>query len=103
MARQEKYTQCKLRRPLRAERKREPGSWLEHGILHDPDNTIYEVVVSWIPSDIAKKGNPVRLKEFGSDEWSEGWTVLEVWGTKAGDQVEAAVPDHKHQRAQSDV
>lgn len=101
MARQEKYTQCRLRRPLRAERRREPGSWLEHG-LHG-DAAIYEWVVSWIPADIAKKDNPVRIKEFGRDEWSEGWTVMEVGNTQDGGRVEAAVPDHEHQREMSDV
>jgi hypothetical protein len=62
-----------------------------------------EVMVSWIPADVAKEGARVRLKEIGSDEWSEGWIVEETWATRSGKYVEAAVRDFVHQRAQSDV
>jgi hypothetical protein len=100
MARQEFYCQCKLRRLLRHDRKREPASWVEQRVV---GGAFYEVMVSWIPADIAKKGNKVRLKEFGPDEWSEGWEVMSVGDKRAGDRVEVAVPDWKHQRSQSDV
>lgn len=103
MARQAFYRQCKLRRKLRGDRKLEAGAWLQHSIVEDTDNTIYEVMVSWIPDDIAKKGAKVRLKEFGPDVWSEGWEVVSVGDRREGDRVEVAVQDYKHQREQSDV
>jgi hypothetical protein len=76
---------------------------LEHGIETGTDNIIYEVMVSWIPSDIATVGNTVRLKELGADDWSEGWKVMETWATQKGDRVEAAMPEFKHHRKRSDV
>ena len=103
MARQEKYTQCRLRRPLRADRKREPDAWLERSVLPDEGDTVCEVMVSWIKAEIAQKGKTVRLKGFGRDDWSEGWIVIDVGSTQDGDRVEAAVPDHRHQREMSDV
>jgi hypothetical protein len=101
MARQKFYSQCTLRRLLRANRKREPASWLQYAL--GPGSTVYEMVVSWIPDDIAKKGNKVRIKESGPDEWSEGWEVMDVGSKLAGDKAEAACRDYLHQRDQSDV
>lgn len=34
-----------------------------------------ETMVSWIPEEIARKGNIVRLKDNETAEWTEGWTV----------------------------
>jgi hypothetical protein len=63
-----------------------------------------ETMVSWIPSDKAKKGKIVRLKEFPSDpEWSEGWKVMEVWGKRDGETVEKNADLWKHQREASDI
>jgi len=63
-----------------------------------------ENMVSWIPSDIAKEGNLVRLKESGKDlEWSEGWTVAEVRGKIKGELAEAFSDLWKHQRKMSDI
>lgn len=84
MPRHETYTQCKLRRPT-------------------SDGDGFETTVSWIPTHLAKKGLVVNLREDGGAPWSDGWTVVEVWGTKPGEQVEAAVPDWRHQRKVSDV
>jgi hypothetical protein len=77
MPRHKTYTQCKLRK----------------GNL---------TMVSWIPSDLAKKGLVVNLKD-DLGVWKEGWTVEQTWKTKKGETVEAAVPDFRHQREVSDV
>ena len=77
MSRHETYTQCRLQRLT------------EEGI---------QEMVSWLPTDIAKKGAVVRLKG-----WTDGWKVVEVWATKRGDVVEAAVPDHRHHRKRTDI
>lgn len=81
MPRHKTYTQCRLRRPS------------EGG---------HQVLESWIPTELAKKGLVVNLKD-DLGEWTDGWTVMEVWGTRPGEQVEAAVPDYRHQRKVSDV
>ena len=60
-------------------------------------------MVSWIPSEIARVGNTVRLREHASGEWTEGWCVEEVWDKKRGADVEAGVMDHKHQRKRTDI
>lgn len=39
-----------------------------------------EEMVSWIPAEIAQKGNIVRLKDNIDKEWSEGWKVLSDFG-----------------------
>jgi len=83
MPRNEFYCQCKLQRPV-------GGGGIE-------------VMVSWIPSDIAKAGNKVRLKEWPGDEWSEGWTIFWVTEKVSGDNVESRELDYKHQREFSDV
>lgn len=77
MPRHKTYTQCRLRR----------------------DNCY---MVSWIPTHLARRGLLIDLKEDDS-VWTCGWVVVEVWTTKAGEQVEAAFPDYRHQRKMSDV
>jgi hypothetical protein len=64
----------------------------------------YEEMVSWIPTDIAKVGKTVRLKEFHKDkEWSEGWKVIAVGPKRDGKKIEENADLWKHQREVSDV
>jgi len=79
------YTQCKLRKPVKDKK------------------DVFIMLVSWIPSKIAKIGNIVMLKEKRSDEWSEGWEVLETWLTKSENDVKNNEMNYKHQRKMSDV
>lgn len=81
MPRHKTYTQCKLSRPTDVGR---------------------EIMVSWIQSDLAKKGLVIDLRPDNGD-WTRGWRVDEIGSTKSGEQVEAAVPDYRHQRKMSDV
>jgi hypothetical protein len=99
MTRHKRYAQCSLRRPLKEGRQRDPYSWIEK---HMYDSDPYEVITSWIPESIAKKGNRVRLKNYGSEKWSNDWEVMHVWSIRDGDHVEVACMDHRHQRKVSD-
>lgn len=60
--------------------------------------------MSWIPSDIAKVGNVVKLKEFHNDkEWSENWTVIYASPKQPGKDIEERADLWKHQRKVSDI
>lgn len=83
MARNDFYTQCLLERNKKG---------------------ATESMMSWIPSDIAKKGNLVNLKEWPSDgDWTGPWEVVETFTKMSGDKVEQGELDYKHQRKVSDV
>jgi hypothetical protein len=86
MARNEFYCQCQLARPVKGQ----PNA--------------HQKMVSWIPSDIAKVGNIIRLKEWPNDkEWSENWTVVSVGPKTEGGKIETRAGDYKNQRKVSDV
>jgi hypothetical protein len=86
MPRNEFYCQCRMRRPVEGK----PNA--------------YEEMVSWIPSDIAKVGNVVKLKEWSKDEeWSENWTITSAGPKTNGGKVEARAGDYKKQRGESDA
>jgi len=81
MARKETtFTQCKLKRIT-----------VDRDCIH----------VAWIPFRYAKIGNVIKIKSLG--EWTDGWQVVEIYGTKnEGERVLASI-DHKNQRKMSDV
>jgi len=76
----------------------EKSAWIQFSI---EKGISIEVLVSWIPADIAKVGNLVRLKD-DLGKWTEGWRIIEVWSRRKGDAVEVAFRDHLHQREVSD-
>ena len=43
----------------------------------------------------------LRLKDDG--EWTDGWEVLEVWGTKPSSWVTDSARDYKHHRKATDI
>ena len=63
----------------------------------------FETLTSWIPSDIAKVGNVVKLRNSASEEWSENWKILEASDKFPGELVEKAERDFMRQRKQSDI
>ena len=86
MPRNKFYCQCKLQRPVNGK-----------------ENS-HEIMISWIPADIAKKGNIVKLKTWPSDkEWSENWKIVEIWDKKPGADIEKYTDDWRYQRSVSDV
>ena len=45
----------------------------------------------WVPKEISKKRNVLRVKPRWSDEWEEGWVIHEqchAWTRMALDEVE---------------
>jgi len=73
----ETHTQCKLRR--------------------GPTET-----VSWIPTRYANVGEHVKLK--GADGgWTNGWKVIETWGTKPTELITPRSRDHLSHRKATDV
>jgi len=75
------YRQCELVRPV------------ENG---------YEVMVSWIPEEIASISAIVRLKD-GKGEWTKGWSVRAIYGRMPFSYLKKRDRDHINQRKQSDV
>ena len=63
----------------------------------------HNVMVSWIPSSIAKVGTRVRLKSSNKEEWSDPWMVMEVWRTLPYTKLLAHERDYMHQREASDI
>ena len=64
----------------------------------------FQLLTSWIPSNIAKVGNIVKLKEFSSDKkWSDGWEILTVGRKCSGCKIEIESIDYRHQRKMSDI
>ena len=76
--REEMYTQCKLKK----------------------DNS-YQM--SWIPSQFAKVGKVLKLRDEGTGEWDNGWVVEAAYSTRTWKEVNAASQLHKHQRKASDI
>lgn len=60
-------------------------------------------MISWIPEEIAKIGNVVRLKEMNSSEWSKGWSVVAVYERRSYEQLVVEERDWCIQREASDV
>lgn len=61
-----------------------------------------ELMVSWIPEEISKVGETVRLKDEDG-EWTEGWLVLAVYDRMPFSYLKKRDRDHINQRRQSDV
>lgn len=61
-----------------------------------------ELMTSWIPEEIAKVGETVRLKDEDG-EWTEGWLVLAVYDRRPFSYLKERDRDHINQRKQSDV
>jgi hypothetical protein len=57
-----KYTQCQLRKPGK----------------HPKEFDV--VMTTWIPSNLAKRGNVLKVKDEHND-WSDGWIVEETYST----------------------
>lgn len=62
-----------------------------------------EKQVTWIPSEYAKAGNFVKLKSRGSEDWSDGWEVKEIFNTLPSEQVTKMSDYHKSHRKGTDV
>ncbi len=53
------------------------------------------VLVTWLPSNFAKVGEVVKLKDV--ETWTDGWQVTQVWGTLDEPiHVPKAIRDHRH-------
>lgn len=76
--REQNYTQCKLRK----------------------DNT-YQT--SWIPSEFAKTGKIIKLRDEDTDTWTDGWLVEATYATRTWQEVNFASQLYKHQRKASDI
>lgn len=59
-------------------------------------------MVSWIPSEVAKVGNLVRLKDT-EGIWTEGWQVRKVYATMDSPECRERSQDYKRTRKASDV
>ena len=60
------------------------------------------IQVSWLPTEFARKGHYVRLKENG--EWTDGWQVAEVFpGQMASKIVQERSRDYKSHRDGTDI
>lgn len=70
------YTQCKLRK-----------------------NSIK--MITWIPTELAIKGNKVNLKEQG--EWSKNWIIEEVWTMMDAETVEKNKDEYRYHRKKIDI
>jgi len=56
---------------------------------------------SWIPSQFAKKGNFVDLKDGG--KWDKGWKITLVGHMMSSDEIKQRKGDYTHQRRASDI
>ena len=63
----------------------------------------YEATTSWIPEEIAKVGNLIRIKESSDAEWEENWKVVKVYDRKSLSQLSDKERDYLKQRQASDV
>lgn len=72
------YTQCKLRKDN----------------LHQ---------MSWIPSEFAKVGKVVKLRDEDDGKWDDGWIVEAAYFSKPWKEVNEGSQQHKHQRKASDI
>lgn len=76
--REQNYTQCKLKK----------------------ENT-YQT--SWIPSEFAKVGKILKLKDEDTGVWTDGWVVEAAYNTRSWQEVNKASQQYKHQRKASDI
>lgn len=81
--RSEFYRQCNLRRQV------------------GPDH--FEDIMSWIPDEIAKVGNIVRLRNSAEEEWSENWLVVAAHERQPWSHLKERERDYVNQRKASDV
>lgn len=59
-------------------------------------------MVSWIPTEFAKKGKVVKLKVNG--EWDDGWFVMSQFGNKiTREQLNTLEAQYKWTRETSDI
>ena len=58
-------------------------------------------MISWIPAKFARKGRFIKLKENGG--WSDGWQIIEVFGTIEEKTLREQERDYLHQREASDI
>lgn len=72
------YTQCKLRK-----------------------NNLHQM--SWIPSNFAKVGKVIKIRDEGTDNWTDGWVVEEAYSSKPWKEVNEGSQLHKNQRKASDI
>jgi len=70
--------------------------------LARPTDEGRQLMVSWIPEEIAKVGATVRLKDENGT-WTEGWLVLAVYGRRPLSYLREHDRDYINQRKQSDV
>lgn len=54
------------------------------------------VHTAWIPTEFAKVGRKIGIKNTKTDTWDEGWTVLEAYeGTINQERADANYANHK--------
>jgi len=82
MSKDVNYTQCKLKKKT------------QDGETHQ---------MSWIPSEFAKVGKVLKLRDEGTDNWDNGWVVEAAYSTRTWEEVNRASQLHKHQRKASDI
>lgn len=58
---------------------------------------------AWIPTDLAKVGNLVSLKEDKGDEWLKNWVVDATFTTMDSKTVQERSQDYKKTRKASDI
>ena len=59
-------------------------------------------MVSWIPTEVARVGNLVRLKDTDG-VWTEGWRVRKTYATMETAECRDRSQDYKRTREASDV
>jgi hypothetical protein len=82
MSREVNYTQCRLKKKT-------------------PEGSMNQM--SWIPSEFAKVGKVLKLREEDTDQWDDGWIVEAAYSTRSWEEVNKASQLHKHQRKASDI
>lgn len=76
------YTQCRLKKKTEA------------GSMHQ---------MSWIPTEFAKVGKVIKLRDEDTDVWDDGWVVEAAYSTRSWEEVNKASQLYKHQRKASDI
>lgn len=60
------------------------------------------VQVSWIPTTFANVGKYIKLRRRGTENWDDGWCVVQAWTRMSSDDVHERSQDFKKQRQASD-
>lgn len=93
-----KYTQCKLV----CTKIVDDSYQLEFGGMHRGVKHIEVEQVSWIPSQFAKIGDILKIKDKNGD-WQDGWIVKAVYSEKNYPELVVAERDCYRTRKHSDI